>query len=33
MNLYGLKVIDFHSHFPIRREGRRRGWRQRLVEQ
>ena len=33
MNLYGLKVIDFHSHFPIQRDGRRRGWRQRLVEQ
>ncbi len=34
MNLYGLSVIDFHSHFPIQRGGRRRsGWRQRLVEQ
>ncbi len=32
VNLYGLKVIDFHSHFPIQRGNRRRGWRQRLVE-
>jgi len=32
MNLYGLKVIDFHSHFPTSsREGRGR-WRQSLVE-
>ena len=31
MNLYGLKVIDFHSHFPFRRpEGGNR--RKRLVE-
>ncbi|MCW3979555.1 MAG: hypothetical protein NWF12_07385, partial [Candidatus Bathyarchaeota archaeon] len=33
MNLYGLKVIDFHSHFPIQRGGRRSSWRQRLVDQ
>lgn len=32
MNLYGLKVIDFHSHFPIQRPGGR-NWRKRLVEQ
>ena len=32
MNLYGLKVIDFHSHFPIQRGGRRVGWRQRMVK-
>lgn len=32
MNLYGLKVIDFHSHFPVRRTGSG-GWRQRIVEQ
>ena len=32
MNLYGLKVIDFHSHFPRQRSGRRRSWRQRMVE-
>ena len=31
MNLYGLKVIDFHSHFPVQRQGRR-DWRQRMVE-
>jgi len=31
MNLYGLKVIDFHSHFPIQRPGGR-DWRQRLVD-
>ena len=31
MNLYGLKVIDFHSHFPIQRPGGR-DWRRRLVE-
>ncbi len=31
MNLYGLKVIDFHSHFPIQRPGGR-NWRERLVE-
>ena len=32
MNLYGLKVIDFHSHFPIQRESRGSSWRQRMVE-
>lgn len=32
LNLYGLKVIDFHSHFPVQRTGSG-GWRQRLVEQ
>ncbi|MBN2335823.1 amidohydrolase family protein, partial [Candidatus Bathyarchaeota archaeon] len=32
MNLYGLKVIDFHSHFPIQRRGGN-TWRQRLVDQ
>jgi len=32
LNLYGLKVIDFHSHFPIQRGGRRVGWRQRMVK-
>jgi predicted TIM-barrel fold metal-dependent hydrolase len=32
MNLYGLKVIDFHAHFPIQRGDRRSRWRQRLVE-
>ena len=31
MDLYGLKVIDFHSHFPIQRPGGR-NFRQRLVE-
>ena len=31
MNLYGLKVIDFHSHFPVQRPGRR-GRRKRLVD-
>ena len=31
MNLYGLKVIDFHSHFPIQRPGGR-NWRARLVD-
>ena len=30
MNLYGLKVIDFHSHFPVQRPGGR-NWRKRLV--
>lgn len=29
MNLHGLKVIDFHAHFPIRW---RRDWRTRLIE-
>ncbi len=33
MNMYGLRVIDFHSHFPIQRGDRMGGWRQRLVEQ
>jgi len=32
LNLYGLKVIDFHSHFPIQRSGPN-TWRQRLVDQ
>lgn len=32
MDLYGLKVIDFHSHFPTQRGGGFSGWRQRLVE-
>jgi len=32
VNLYGLKVIDFHSHFPIQRESRGSSWRQRMVE-
>lgn len=31
MNLYGLKVIDFHSHFPVQRPGGR-NWRKRLVD-
>ena len=31
MNLYGLKVIDFHAHFPIQRGERRRSWRERMV--
>jgi predicted TIM-barrel fold metal-dependent hydrolase len=29
LNLHGLRVIDFHAHFPI---SWRRGWRERLVE-
>lgn len=31
MNLYGLKIIDFHSHFPIQRPGGR-DYRTRLVD-
>jgi len=32
MNLHGLKVIDFHSHFPIQREGRSYNRLQRLID-
>ena len=32
MDMHGLRVIDFHSHFPIQRGGRWRDWRQQLVE-
>ena len=32
MNLYGLKVIDFHSHFPRQSTGRSASWRARMVE-
>jgi len=32
MNLYGLKVIDFHSHFPRQRAGRGTSYRDRMVE-
>lgn len=32
MNLYGLRVIDFHSHFPTSSWGRPGGWLQRLIE-
>lgn len=32
MNLYGLNIIDFHSHFPTSSRGRYSRWRQRLVE-
>lgn len=31
MNLYGLKVIDIHSHFPVQRPGGR-NWRKRLID-
>jgi hypothetical protein len=31
LNLFGLKVIDFHSHFPTSRRGRG-DWRQRLID-
>jgi len=33
MNLYGLKVIDFHSHFPRQTAGRGTSYRARMVEQ
>lgn len=33
MNLYGLRVIDFHSHFPTSTRGGFSRWRQRLVEE
>lgn len=33
MNLNGLKIIDFHSHFPTQTGGGRSRWRQRLIEQ
>jgi len=32
LNLYGLKIIDFHSHFPTSNRSRDSRWRQRLVE-
>ena len=32
MNLYGLKVIDFHSHFPVQRDGGGGGYWQRVVD-
>ncbi|TRO48816.1 amidohydrolase [Candidatus Bathyarchaeota archaeon] len=32
MNLYGLKVIDFHSHFPRQSAGRGTSYRDRMVE-
>ena len=32
MNLHGLKVMDFHSHFPIQREGRSYNRLQRLID-
>lgn len=32
MTLHGLKVIDFHSHFPTSNTSRWRGYRQRLIE-
>jgi predicted TIM-barrel fold metal-dependent hydrolase len=32
MNLYGLKVIDFHSHFPIQRNRGPNTWRQSIVD-
>ena len=32
MNLYGLKVIDFHSHFPTHRRRRRGRWVQQMTE-
>ena len=32
MNLYGLKVIDFHSHFPRQTAGRGTSYRARMVE-
>ncbi len=32
MTLHGLKVIDFHAHFPTSNTSRWRGYRQRLIE-
>jgi len=32
LNLYGLKVIDFHSHFPVQRGGGGGGYWQRVVD-